>query len=81
MYIVLIGYLYVILMMALFEAFSPAGSVLGGLMTFAVWGVFPTVLLAYLLGTPARLRRKRQQEEAEQTSAQVAVDEVSTHNK
>lgn len=69
MYIILIGYIYVILMMALFEAFSPSGTVLGALMTFVVWGVLPTALLGYLLGTPARLRRRRLEEEKEQAES------------
>ncbi len=62
MYLVAIGWLYVALMMAIAEAISPRGTVLGALVTFALYGVAPTALLMYLLGTPGRKRRLREQE-------------------
>ena len=62
MYLVPIGWLYVAFMMALAEALSPRGTVLGALITFSLYGVAPTALLMYLLGTPGRKRRLREQE-------------------
>ena len=56
MYLVAIGWLYVALMMAIAEAISPRGTVLGALVTFALYGVAPTALLMYLLGTPGVLQ-------------------------
>jgi hypothetical protein len=62
MYLVAIGWLYVAFMMALAEALAPRGTVLGALITFLFYGVAPTALLMYLLGTPGRKRRLREQE-------------------
>jgi hypothetical protein len=39
MYIVLIAWLYVALMMAIAEATSPVGSVLGAIFTFILYGL------------------------------------------
>lgn len=76
--LIAIGWLYVALMMAVAEATSPVGSVLGAIITFFLYGVGPVALLLYILGTPARkkLRRQRETEElaawqqAQATSAQ-----------
>lgn len=64
MWIVAIAWIYVALMMALAEATSPQGTVLGAVITFVFYGVAPTALVMYLLGTPGR-RRARRQAEAE----------------
>ncbi|MBP8145720.1 MAG: hypothetical protein KAY56_10310 [Inhella sp.] len=61
MYLVAIGWLYVAFMMALVEATSAQGSLLGAAFTFMLYGVGPVALLMYLLGTPGRKRRLRQQ--------------------
>lgn len=63
MYLVAIGWLYVVLMMALAEALSTQGSVLGAVITFVLYGVLPLGLVMYILGTPTR-RRMRQAAEA-----------------
>ena len=52
MYLVLIAWFYVALMMAIAEAVSPVGSILGALMTFALYGVLPIVVIGYILGKP-----------------------------
>lgn len=52
MYIVAIGWLYVVLMMALTES-----SITAGVLTFVFYGLAPLALLLWLLGTPARRRR------------------------
>jgi hypothetical protein len=54
MYLVLIAWLYVTLMMAVAEATSSQGTVLGAIITFLLYGVAPVSLLMYLLRTPAR---------------------------
>jgi membrane protein implicated in regulation of membrane protease activity len=64
MYLVGIGWLYVAFMMALVEATSPQGSVLGAAFTFLMYGVVPVSLLLYILGTPARKRRLREAQRA-----------------
>lgn len=72
MYLVVIAWLYVTLMMAIAEATSPVGSVLGALVTFMLYGVLPLGILVYILSTPARKRRLRLRELAEQEARQQA---------
>ncbi|MCY1293741.1 hypothetical protein D9M69_402850 [compost metagenome] len=57
MYIVAIGWLYVALMMAITEH-----TVVAGVATFVFYGLAPVALVLYILGTPARRRRKAQAE-------------------
>ncbi|AOY93732.1 hypothetical protein BKK79_19430 [Cupriavidus sp. USMAA2-4] len=59
MYIVAIGWLYVALMMAITEH-----NVVAGVATFVLYGLGPVALLLYILGTPARRRRRRSREQA-----------------
>ena len=56
MYLVLIAWLYVTLMMAVAEATSPMGTVLGAVMTFVLYGLLPMGIVGYILGTPSRKR-------------------------
>lgn len=70
--LIAIGWLYVALMMAVAEATSPVGSVLGAIITFIFYGVGPVALVLYILGTPARKRRRRAREHAEHAAAQAA---------
>lgn len=73
MYLVLIAWLYVTLMMAVAEATSATGSVLGAVVTFVFYGLLPMGIVAYILGTPARKRALRAQEQAQaQTAPQDA---------
>lgn len=64
MYLVIIAWLYVVLMMALAEALSSQGSVLGAVFTFVLYGLLPLSIVVYILGTPAR-KRARARREAE----------------
>lgn len=63
MYIVAIGWVYVVLMMAVAEATSSQGTVLGAVFTFLLYGVLPLSIVLYLMGTPER-RKARQAAEA-----------------
>ena len=73
MYLVVIAWLYVALMMAVAEATSPVGSVLGAIFTFVLYGVAPVSLVIYLMATPARKRAIKAREAAEQArSAETA---------
>lgn len=65
MYIVLIGWLYVALMMAVAEATNTTGTVLGAAFTFVLYGAAPVSLVMYLMGTPARKKRIKAKEAAE----------------
>ena len=68
MYIVVIGWLYVALMMAVAEATNANGTLLGAIVTFLLYGVGPVALVVYLMREPAR-KRRRKAAEAELTSA------------
>lgn len=74
MWIVAIAWIYVALMMALAEATSPQGSLLGAIITFVFYGVAPTALVMYLLGTPDRRRARRRAEAEAQQQAQQAQE-------
>lgn len=63
MYLIVIGWLYVTLLMALAEAFSSQGSVLGAIITFVLYGLLPMGLLVYLMGTPLRRKAIRKSEQ------------------
>lgn len=53
MYIIAIGWLYVVVLMAATEH-----SVVAGLMTFVFYGLLPCAVVLYLMATPARRRRR-----------------------
>ncbi len=74
MYIVPIAWLYVALMMAVVEATSSTGTLLGALFTFVLYGVGPVALVVYLMGGSARKRaiRAREAEEARAAAADVS---------
>lgn len=74
MWIVAIAWMYVALLMALAEATSTQGSILGAVITFVMYGVGPLALVMYLIGTPARRRARRAAEEAEWRAQQAAAD-------
>jgi len=69
MYLVAIAWMYVVLMMAVAEAFSPQGSVLGAMVTFVLYGLVPLSIVMYLMGTPQRRARRRRAEAAEAAEA------------
>lgn len=64
MYLIAIAWMYVVVMMALAEALSPQGTVLGAVFTLLLYGLLPLSIVMYLLGTPMR-RRARRAAEAE----------------
>ena len=62
MYLVLIAWFYVALMMAVAEAVSPIGTVLGAVFTLLLYGLLPMLVVGYIMGTPARRRARQAQE-------------------
>lgn len=72
MYIVPIGWLYVAVLMAAAEATNSNGTVLGGLITFVLYGLLPVGLVVYVMGAPGRKRAIKAQEHAELAAAQAA---------
>ena len=73
MYIILIGWLYVALMMAVAEATNTTGTIIGAFFTFVLYGVGPVSLVLYLMATPARKRAIKAREAAE-LAAQEAIE-------
>jgi hypothetical protein len=69
MYLVVIGWMYVVGLWAVMEATASNGTVLGALVTLVLWGLLPVSLVMYVMGTPAR-RRARLQAEAASAPAQ-----------
>lgn len=66
MYLIVMGWLYVTLLMALAEAMSTQGTVLGAIITFLLYGLLPISLVIYLFGTPLRYKaRQKSQEDAQ----------------
>lgn len=65
MYLVPIAWLYVTVMMAVVEATSSNGTVLGAIVTFVLYGLLPVSLVMYLMGTPGRRRAQRAREKAD----------------
>jgi hypothetical protein len=75
MYLVVIAWLYVALMMAVAEATSPIGTVVGAVLTFVLYGAAPVSLVVYLMGRPARRRAARRAlAEQEKAAASGAPD-------
>lgn len=64
MYVVPIAWIYVTLMMALAEATNSNGTVLGAVITFALYGLLPVSLVVYLMRSPARRKAIRAREAA-----------------
>lgn len=78
MYLVLIAWFYVALMMAVAEAMSPIGTVLGAVFTFLLYGLLPMLVVGYIMGTPARRRARKAQEQV-LSAAPNASGETPTH--
>jgi mannose/fructose/N-acetylgalactosamine-specific phosphotransferase system component IID len=67
MYLIAIGWLYVALMMAVVEAFSTQGTVIGGVFTFLGYGLMPVALVVYILSSGDRRRARQKAELADGT--------------
>ncbi len=73
MYLVVIGWMYIALMMAVAEATHSQGTLLGAIVTFFLYGLLPVALVVYLMGTPLRRQARRAREAAEQQAAEGGV--------
>ena len=69
-HLIVIGWLYVAVMMAVAEATNTTGTVLGALVTFLLYGLAPVALVIYLMATPARRRAIKEREAQAQAQAQ-----------
>jgi hypothetical protein len=77
MYIVAIAWIYVALMMAVAEATNTNGTVLGGIVTFILYGILPTSIIIYIMGAPQR-RKARLALEREAFEASKAQNKHET---
>ncbi len=69
LYLVVIAWTYVALMMGVAEATNTTGTVLGGLLTFVLYGAAPVALVVYLWGAPLRRRAIKAREAVEAAEA------------
>lgn len=72
MYLVVIGWLYVVLMMSVAEASNTTGTLLGAIVTFFLYGLMPVALVVYLMRTPQRRKAIKAREAAEHAALQSA---------
>ena len=66
LYIVAIGWMFVVVLMSVVEATAPNGTVLGAFFTFLLYGVIPLGLVLYLLGTPLRAKQREEKQVQEE---------------
>lgn len=62
MHIVALAWISVVALMAVAEATSNQGSLLGAFFTLLLYGALPLGIVLYILGTPARRARRRRTE-------------------
>ena len=79
MYLVVIAWLYVVLMMAVAEATSTNGTILGAIVTLLLYGVGPIALVVYLMGSPFRRKAVKSKEAAEFAAQRAAAGQPAQH--
>ncbi len=62
--VIAMGWMFVVLLVALAEATSPQGTLLGAFFTVLLWGLLPLAIVLYVLATPARRRAAARRESA-----------------
>ncbi len=72
MHIAAVGWMYVVLMMAITE-----DSVVAGIMTFFLYGVLPTLIIIYISGSGQR-RKRRERERLQVLQEQQQPDRNDT---
>ena len=75
MVLIAIAWGYVVLMVAVVEATSPRGTLLGALFTVLLYGVLPLGIVGYLILSPARKRARRAAEAAPSSGPIVDPDQ------
>ena len=78
MYIVPIAWLYVALMMSVAEATNTNGTVLGGILTFILYGILPTSIIVYVMGAPNRKKARLAAEQALNKVTQLQNDDKTS---
>src|SRR3990167_2009761 len=77
-YLVVIGWLYVVLMMAVAEVSNTTGTVLGAIVTFFLYGLIPIALVVYLMRTPQRRKEIKAREAVEHAAHQVGQADLAS---
>lgn len=77
MYLIPIAWLYVVLMMALAEALSAQGTLLGAFFTLLLYGLLPLSIVMYVLGTPHRRRARAAAEQAAEQAKEAEAAEAA----
>lgn len=72
MYLVVIGWLYVVMMMSVAEASNTTGTLLGAIVTFFLYGLLPVTLVVYLMRTPQRRKELKAREAVEDQARRAA---------
>ena len=78
MYIVPITWLYVALMMSVAEATNTNGTILGGILTFILYGILPISIIVYVMGAPNRKKARLAAEEAQDKVTQLQNDDKTS---
>lgn len=76
MYLVVIAWLYVAVLMAVAEATSSTGTVLGAIITFFLYGLLPIAIVVYVMSSPLRKKARlaaEAQAAAQQANASAAM--------
>jgi predicted membrane channel-forming protein YqfA (hemolysin III family) len=83
LYLIALAWMYVVLMVALAEAFSPQGTVVGALFTVIGWGLIPLSVVLYILATPSRRKARKAAESTadEDGGGHAAGDPVAPERK
>lgn len=69
MYIIAIGWMWVVLMMSITQK-----TILAGVSTLVFYGILPCALLMYILTTPARRRRQARREAEAEAQAKATPE-------
>ncbi len=80
MYLVAIAWGYVAVMMALAEATSTQGSVLGAIVTLFLYGILPISIVMYILGGSSRKAARLRQAAREQAQEEALAREQAASN-
>ncbi|MBD3893006.1 hypothetical protein [Hydrogenophaga sp.] len=74
MYLIVLGWMYVVVLMAAAQALSPDGSMPGAIVTLFFYGLLPLALVLYLVRTPQRRQAMRRAEAAPAQQAKLAQE-------
>lgn len=74
MLLVAIAWIYVVLMIAVAEATSNQGTLMGAFFTLLLYGVLPLGIVLYVMNEPARRRARRARAAAEASGGPIEPD-------